>query len=120
MIDPDSKYTIVRHDRPLIKGGGVCILFKKTFSIIEVQTVAVASGIEMLCVDFLGAIAPFWLFVVYRPPLSCLYRQNESSPADSMAHLVSNLELNINKAGPTIILGDFNCPDIDWQSKGPF
>ena len=33
-----------------------------------------------------------------------------------MEQLVTCLEVNANKTGPNVILGDFNCPDIDWQT----
>lgn len=34
-----------------------------------------------------------------------------------MSQLTSCMENNISRTGPTIILGDFNCPGVDWQMK---
>jgi len=66
------------------------------------------------CFDLLDFDVVYRVFVVYRPPLVNLFTCCDTK-VDIMQQLVNFLEANINKRGPTIITGDFNCPDINWH-----
>ena len=59
---------------------------------------------DMLCIDLLFA-QPYRMFVVYCPP-------SASAELDTMINLVKCIENYGNRVGPTVITGDFNCPNI--------
>jgi len=49
------------------------------------------------------------MFVAYSPP-------SVSSELATMTELVKCVEDYCNRLGPTAIVGDFNCPNIDWSN----
>jgi len=69
-----------------------------------------------VCFDLTESSVPYRFFVVYRPPALHASLAAKTSRPEVMRSLVCCLELNLNKFGPNIILGDFNCPDINWQA----
>jgi len=56
------------------------------------------------------------VFVIYRYYSVKSLSVSCDTNADIMQQLTDCLEVNPYKRGLTIILGDFNCPDIDWQT----
>ena len=52
-------------------------------------------------------------FLVYRPPDSS-HVYDYIGCSDYVSNVLSCLECNLNVKGPTIVVGDFNCPDINW------
>ena len=53
-------------------------------------------------------------FVVYRPP-DTTHVYDHISCLTYMSEVIECLEHHVNTKGPTIIVGDFNCPDMDWR-----
>jgi len=51
-------------------------------------------------------------FLVYRPPDSS---RDYIGCSDYVSNALSCSECYLNSKGPTIVLGDFNCPSIDWM-----
>ena len=113
MLDPEFKYHVLRCDRGTNRGGGVCAFIKRSFRIVSNTLVDFVDGLEIISFDLLGFYVPYRFFVVYRPPSSCM--QSYNMAAEKMSQLVKCLESNINPAGVTLILGDFNCPDVEWK-----
>ena len=113
MLDPESKYHILRCDRKVGRGGGVCAFIRRSFRIMPNNFVGFIDGFEILSFDLLDFYVPYRVFVVYRPPTSCLHSANAA--AEMMSQLIKCLDDNISHAGVTVICGDFNCPDIEWQ-----
>ena len=109
----ESKYHILRCDRKVGRGGGVCAFIRRSFRIMSNSLVGFADGFEILSFDILDFYVPYRILVVYRPPTSCVHSANAAT--EVMSQLISCLEGNISHAGITVICGDFNCPDIEWQ-----
>ena len=70
----------------------------------------------MLCFDLYGANEIYRFFLIYRPP--------ESSPIYSITanelylrSITESIDNNFNANGPTIILGDLNCVNVDWATN---
>jgi len=110
LLDPESKYDIVRHDRLFSVGGGVCIAIRHGLKYVGVCC-STASNVEMSCIDVVYGNCRFRFIAVYRPP------QYGSSAKEYVNKLVESLELLCQVAWPVIIVGDLNCPGINWQSN---
>lgn len=96
-----TDYHIVRKDRDGRGGGVLLALFHFTL-------IPSPSSVEVLSVSlYLPARLIIIISVVYIPPCS------DQLYFDSLlSHLRSLLDLG----SPLFILGDFNCPDIDWST----
>jgi len=105
MIDPLNKYCIVRRDRPAL-GGGVCAIVSKLHCIVTIDLSACYPDLEVCCFDLLcnRSNQRCRIFVVYRPP-----------DVHNMPRLVECLQKFTAVKYNSIIVGDFNCGDIDWQ-----
>lgn len=116
LLDPKAMYNVLRCDRIGGTGGGVCVLIRRSFQIVQLDLHQDRSpvGYEVLAFDCIDFYVPYRIFVVYRPPTCC--SENNAMALDVTSQLVSCIEGNLNKSGPTIIFGDFNCPGIDWQT----
>lgn len=113
MLDPNSVFAVFRSDRQRTRGGGVCMLISKEFKTIQIQLQDTPVEVDMLYVDLLFS-QPYRIFVVYRPPVRLESNDcNHSTPI--MTKLVKCLANFCNRLGPTIIVGDFNCPNINWS-----
>jgi hypothetical protein len=116
LLDPKQCYNIIRCDRTSGRnGGGVIALVKRKFSVISIDLNRSHPGTELACFDLTDCLTPIRVVVVYRPPSSC-FHSDVITPLAAMTDLIACLDTAINKHGPTVILGDFNCPEIDWQS----
>jgi len=104
----------MRCDRVGLRGGGVCIFVKRNFQMLKNERTPTRAGIQLVCFDLLRCDVVYRFFVVYRPPTST--DGDGVKLVDTMSQLVTCLANNLNKHGPDIILGDFNCPNIDWQT----
>ena len=110
LLDPEGAYSIVRRDRLHTVGGGVCIAVRRELKYIEVCCTA-AGSVEMLCVDVVCFNSKYRFIVIYRPPH---YRSNAR---DNAAKLVESLEALCQVAWPVFIVGDLNCPGVNWQTN---
>ena len=68
LLDPRSEFTIVRHDRSGGRGGGVCVIIKKSYTIIPFNISTSFDHLEVVGFDIVNAVPPVRVFVVYRPP----------------------------------------------------
>jgi hypothetical protein len=119
LLDPEQMFTIIRRDRTSnTVGGGVCMFVKKSIPVSHVDIKCIPVYLELLCLDLFLCNTTYRFFIVYRPTES-------SSVYDFicaetyMEKLIECIEDNFNSRGATFILGDFNCPSIDWARMCP-
>jgi len=107
LLDPEHKYNTYRHDRSS-RGGGVCIFVAKHLHCVELKIVADVKFFEIVFVDILCDEMKYRFSVVYRKPI-------EGHAGTEAAHaLIDLLSKHYNNHGPNIVMGDFNCPGVDW------
>ena len=110
LVDPENKYTVLRKDRSSAKGGGVCALIKNCHSVAPVQFADKYSQLEIVAFDILDMLSVVRVFVVYRPP-------NYSTDAHEYAGLLTDcFKTYTVKNGSNVVTGDFNLPNINWNS----
>ena len=104
-----SDYTFVRRDRKSdtkTKGGGVIVYIRDDLSFID-RTGDFYVNMDYLWIrSFDGKRSIINLGIFYRPP---------DSSETQLTHLLS--EFKKYQGADTIILGDFNFPDINWKNS---
>ena len=114
LLDPRSQFTVLRRDRTVSKGGGVCALIRNHLRVVPVNIADEFRDLELLCFDLIIANSRYHFFVVYRPP------GFDSDAINYMSLLVTSISKYSNDRYTNIILGDFNLPKIYWTSNcGP-
>ena len=111
LLDPDNKFDIYRCDRVGSRGGGVCVLISKQFKSVQINANIniVDDGFEIVVVDVIAKTTrKLRLISIYRQP------RNDSTGIAHVRQLVACLERIILKSGPTFIVGDLNCPHLNW------
>ena len=119
LLDPKNLFIILRHDRPNCRGGGVCVFVQRDFKINRLDTTVLPPEIDLLCFDILNAaknVSRFYL--IYRPPDTSHIYDNISCEI-YLRNITDFITANTNTNGPTIVLGDMNCPSIDWKFNQP-
>ena len=115
LLDPLNKFRVFRTDRIDLSGGGVCVFIRNYLSIRNVEMAKCNLHTELLCVDIFNTVVSYRFSLVYRPPDdSGVYKFINRT--DYMHNLICCFEQHINVKGPSFILGDFNCPSIDWKT----
>lgn len=99
---------VLRCDRLNRKGGGVAMFIQKKHSPVLIFKESIESGYDILCCDITIRFAAVRLLLLYRAPSCspCFTRQ--------MYKAISDL---ISCDHPTVVMGDFNLPDIDWRAR---
>jgi len=111
VLDPHSAYKIVRKDRHgAHNGGGVAAFVKRNIHVLEVTVDAEFDELELLCFDMVCHAHKLRFFNVYRPP------HTESVARRYVDLLVQCLSRHAAKNYSNVIVGDFNCPKIDWKT----
>lgn len=100
-----ADYQVIRRDRSKKAGGGVAILLKKALGFLEIFSESAPNSYEILSVDVILEGHKIRIVAVYRTPSCSTFHSHQLSKAVSDL-LVCNY--------PSIVLGDFNYPDIDW------
>jgi ribonuclease P/MRP protein subunit RPP40 len=111
-LDPRCEYAIFRFNR-MSRGGGVCIFAARTILATQVELVSPFDSLEIVVLDVVHCARKFRLIAAYRPPC------HGPSSIQSMSSLVECLRLTLHPCRPTFIVGDFNCPTIDWFAGIP-
>ena len=106
-------YDILRRDRGHGKGGGLCFMVSNKLQ---------SAPCEEINSKNIGSVEHYWvnLFhenkqtmtigIIYRPP---------GTPAEDdlkMQQLLKDLDKSLNN-NQILVMGDFNCPDIDWKLR---
>ena len=112
LLDPDNRFFIFRYDRPLRKGGGVCIFVKRTLEVINIEIVKNDNNAhietEIVCVDIIINKGKYRLITVYRPP-GCTMDFIHYNTV-----LIADLEILFEVNYPVVLSGDLNCADVNW------
>ena len=120
ILDPRNHYSIYRHDRPNLRGGGVCVFVKRGLRINQLSTSdCINPVIDIIGLDiFLSEKLTYRFFLTYRPPNSSpIYSLiNSDVYLHSMLNFITS---NFNPVGPTLVLGDLNSPLINWKINKP-
>ena len=110
------KFSMIRNDRPIRQGGGVCAIYKNSLaSKISKLTIDVdrCIGFQILAFDIYLTKFKYNRFVlVYLPP-DCAKR------LDSMLSLL-NIIKKLNVTPDFHVLGDFNLGKISWKGLASF
>jgi len=114
-LDPENRFNIYRCDRVTVEtsyGGGVCVFVSRALKSVQIDLNIdiVDDGFEIVIFDIICTDRKLRLVSIYRQPCNGIVAYNR------VHLLVSCLESNICKCGPTIIVGDLNFPKIDWLS----
>ena len=118
-ITDSLQYSVFRCDRDLSddhdRGGGVCILTKNnSVKAISVPLPPLSSHIEISVIDLLlpeNATRFARLFAVYRPPGP----NRQPDVLKYCTDMCNCIELLFPSNCTSIICGDFNVPDINWN-----
>ncbi len=103
---PYSDYfSVFRCDRSEGLGGGVAVLIPRNIQAFSPLPVMAVPEFEVVWVQILFMQTSIRFGLVYRRPLS-----SSSMPGRLIDYLNSVLDPNV----PTVLLGDFNYPDINW------
>ena len=106
-IDPKNKYKIFRHDRVGRQGEGVCILTATCLNVVQVQF---SANIEAVCLDINVSSSIYRFIAAYRP------RGAASNDVDYNVRFNDCLQTLFNNKHCVLLVGDINCPGIDWQN----
>jgi hypothetical protein len=106
ILDPNKEYAILRCDRGLTRvGGGVCVFVSRQLQISSIDLSELYPELEACCFDLMFSDVKCRMFVVYRAPNS-----------DHAERLLECLNLFSKVKHHCIIVGDFNCGGIDWNT----
>ena len=106
LLDPKGLFTVIRKDRVVSRGGGVCVLVRKPLRVIGIDLGNEFDDLEMICFDLI--LTGF--FAIYRPP------GYDSDALGYMCKLVKCLTRLENTKYPNTILGDVNLPKANWNN----
>lgn len=105
-------YTLYRNDRAT-HGGGVCVYVKSL-----VAGYRVFSGVSQLF-STAGSIESIWLEVdinKVRLLVACVYRPKRATTVEQNLEFIHTLERAMALSEPVYVIGDFNYPEINWQT----
>ena len=106
-------YTVYRKDRD-VNGGGVFVATKDTLISVDLPNLDSNSEIIWASLQFAGS-KPLFISSYYGPQVND--GKAKSVSINELASSVAKLMGNNQRSQPNIIIGgDFNYPDIDWQT----
>ena len=115
-LNPNQYFTIYKCNRVGRQVGGVIVFIAVTFRSHQIilsdsdHVDLIESGCELLCFTLLTGSSKIRFFLVYRPPNSSL---RIDLPAKMLA-LTRLIDKFTAISYTTVLLGDFNVPEIDW------
>ena len=109
ILDPHSMYHVLRKDRPSC-GGGVAAFVSRQLHIVEIPIATEFSDLELLCFDVVFKTHKVRFFNVYRPP------RKDTTSVVYTDTLVKCLSRYLAKHHCNVVVGDFNCPQINWNA----
>ncbi|MCP4473118.1 MAG: hypothetical protein GY821_00795 [Gammaproteobacteria bacterium] len=106
-----NHFNIYQLDRDYGKGGGILLFVPSSYSSSLVSK-NITQEFEVITIDLmLNSNSTIRLIVVYRPP------RDASSNFIGTENFFKYLDSVTHKKFPSIIIGDFNLPKIDWLSN---
>ena len=109
LLDPHSAYSVLRKDRNASKrGGGVAAFIARGVNYVTVNIDESFADLEVLCFDLIFTSSKVRFFIVYRPPGCDLHG------VEYVRSLIRCLNQYSARDHVNVIVGDFNCPKINW------
>ena len=112
-------FTVSRSDRTRGRGDGVCVFVSDCLPVIAIRSNLLSDFIadtntvvsddrvhrtDIVCIEH---VSLFRVIAVYRPP------SNDTAPPALTYQLNDAARSLVSQTLPTVIVDDFNCPDID-------
>lgn len=117
LLDPKNQYTILRNDRSIHKGGGVCVFVSNELRLHELSLVEsehfADEEVDVAIFDIISKSSKCRFILVYRRP------KHGAIGGNAARQLCKIMGRHLNCSGPVFILGDLNCPSIDWNFSRP-
>ena len=114
LLDPKGLFTVLRRDRIVSRGGGVCVLVRKPLRVIGIDLGNEFDDPEMICFDLILTGNHTRFYALYRPP------GYDSDALCYVCKLVKCLTRLESTKYPNIILGDVNLLKVNWNNfSGP-
>lgn len=111
LLDPNHNYNILRTDRRVARGGGVCVFIKTDLDYVGINDNKQSEIIELALFDLVFEQFYYRFAVIYRKTI-----QGDTA-IQAAKQLTDTLEKYRNTRGPMFITGDLNCPGIDWNNS---
>ena len=93
----------------------ICIFVKRGLKVCTLNTENIHPIIDIIGLDlFVSNKSICRFFLTYRPPNASPIYDSISSDF-YLINMITFMTNNMNSKGPTIILGDMNCPNINWK-----
>lgn len=121
LLDPEHRYTVFRSDRTARRGGGVCIFVASKLRCHEIMLADTekfddAAAVDLMMLDIVAKQNKYRFMLIYRTrPARDVDNGCAAAEIAAATRLCDTLGRHQNRCGPTIILGDINCPGIDWS-----
>ncbi|KAK6055493.1 hypothetical protein COOONC_07001 [Cooperia oncophora] len=106
LSDACSNYTVIRCDRDSARGGGVAMLVRNSLAPVVIFSESAPRGYEILCCDVRTGLSLTRFVLVYRTP-SCTV-----ALTDQMLKAISDVI-----SCSCVVTGDFNFPELQWDSS---
>jgi len=111
MLDPQNKFSVLRCDRSNTKaGGGVCVFINRNLSFVQID-LSEFPLIECICFDLVDILNNHFRML-------CFYRAGTGtavSDLTNMKMIIDCLNKMCTADVTSVVLGDLNCPGINWQ-----
>jgi len=106
-IDFNGRFQVFRKDRDNL-GGGVLALVDTTISACNVSLSDIFSALELVCFDVFMPLLTVRFILCYRPP------KYDTGATNYLSLMLRCIEQLTASKLPTILVGDFNLPHVDW------
>ena len=111
MLDPRHQFKLLRKDRIVGRGGGVCVFVNRSISIVPLSVNSKYDDPEIIGFDFVNVFPVTRVIATYRPPY---YDKSAESLANKFVDFLNEYATSKNKQH--IIVSDFNLPGISWRN----
>jgi len=90
--------------------GDIHVFLNRSLSVVDTDISSVYNKLELICFDLLCVQTKLRFFTVYRPPYSdCAAEQYLHLLVECFKQYTEGTQINV-------IVGDLNCPKIDWNT----
>jgi len=109
LLDPERKFTVLRHDRSVTSGGGVCAFVSSSLQVKPVNLSEKYSNLELLCFNLIApnSCSSIRYFLVYIAPSFSNHARSH------MCLLIECLKVYCSTVFSNIIVGDLNLLKVD-------
>ena len=110
LLDPHDYFDVIRCDRSVGRGGGVCCMVAKKLGchIVDIPVAYSHTPLELCCFDICFNEYRLRFFNAYSKPGD---RQERAHYMRTLVDCLSSLALS---DGANVLVGDMNCGNIDW------